>query len=200
MQETKFKVFIAGGNKKEEIEAICNGYATVVTEGEAPVGVRFEDGKVFGDIDAAKAAMEEMATGEAEMIAVPFKQYGEVENMIYTKKCVELTKRLEEATAKYEALAGRQHYSPETISAKTVTCKHCGAKYKVANLEGNICPNCKEDLRPKSVVAKEGRFKTAMEKLQVTSAASIKRCTRTSQIQAKMKPTKCWLVKMVYNV
>lgn len=55
------------------------------------------------------------------------------------------------------------HYKVRT-KQQTVSCRHCGTKYKTINLMRNTCSKCGKDMRPSSILEKSANLK---KKLQV---------------------------------
>ena len=50
------------------------------------------------------------------------------------------------------------HY--RNTKQKTVSCRHCGYRFNVAELFNNYCPVCRKDMRPETILKKEEDLRT----------------------------------------
>ena len=99
-----------------------------------------------------------------------------------------MEKRLAELKAEVEQDKTNLYYSPETVKAKYITCKHCGSKLSVAFLKQNDCPLCHEDLRPATI---KNRAEKKMEKL--------KKLAKEVKEYSDSHKAIYWLVKVEYH-
>ncbi len=186
---------------KSVISAECNSEAEKYSDcGSALYSpIRFITSKVYESQTKAEEAIEALDNGWYDSIAVPYLAYEGVK-VVYTQEHKRTVERYQEADKKYRALAIKQHYTPQTVTSKTVSCKHCGTRYMVEHLRGNRCCNCGQDLRPKSTLDRLEKMRANVDALHQRCNELADKCRRDTIRRKKLSATKMWLVKYEYHV
>ncbi len=82
----------------------------------------------------------------------------------------------------------KQHYSPENISLKKVTCKHCGMVFPITEIKGNHCACCGQDLRPKTTLERLESMEKHVNILRTRCKSEYSRCLRDTMRRKGIKP------------
>lgn len=70
-----------------------------------------------------------------------------------TQQYLKAVEALQKNQAKLQQSQSTIHY--KTTKQQTVSCRHCGYRFNVAELYTNYCPVCRKDMRPDTVLKKE---------------------------------------------
>ena len=129
--------------------------------------------------------------GFYRQVAVQFKYQND---FVPSKALENTTEKARQAIVAYRTLDGAFHF--ENHKSATVGCKNCGSKIALKYLRSNICPVCKEDLRPETT---QKRIKALKEKASVLidKRDSMERAERKKNLK---KAETYWLVKTEFHV
>ena len=99
-----------------------------------------------------------------------------------------------QAITAYQELNRAFHF--KNHKSATVGCKNCGSKIALKYLRSNICPVCKEDLRPETT---QKRIKALKEKADalIDKRDSMECAERKKNLK---KAETYWLVKTEFHV
>lgn len=162
----------------KEIRKECAYWATCNCDLEERGGYGFDDfdvnftNKIFEDYDEAVEYLED-TFGHYGQTAVRYKKYPKIEK---SKTELDLERRIEEYSKRIHAIDFTPHYAK--VSQATVKCKHCGSSLSTAycgKTFNNICPICKNDLRPESVLKKKESYQQTVMELQKKLKTEVKR-------------------------
>ncbi len=182
---------------KEDIFNCCNNI--VLDSGMDDDGldnIKFLEDQVYEDYEAAEKVIgdKKEQNGRYDCVAVLFYAYPTLE-IKYTKEHLKLEERYLKVCEKHQELEERIHYTTETVKSKTISCKHCGTRFSVENLNSNNCTHCYEDLRPQTVIDKIQKLQNQRQELFKKKEASHKKCEKDTAKRLKVKPEKYWLVQ-----
>lgn len=153
--------------------------------------IKWKDGiSPLQNYDKAREWIETNDSGCYDQLAVRYYEYPSVKS----SKKEELEKKLYEQQQKIHELSNTVHY--EGVSSAYVSCKKCGSKINsqyFGKTVYNLCPVCKEDLRPESALAAINAAKEKAKKIDAQCKVE------TERLQKKCKPTVRWLVKIEYH-
>lgn len=151
-----------------KISAECGEWATYNCDLQERCGrgfdyldVRFTD-KVFNSYDEAEEYLNS-TFGNYREIAVKYKKYPKVQP---NKNIADLERRIDEYSKRCNEL-NKPHYA--SVTQKTVKCKSCGSSLATeycGKTYRNICPICRADLRPESVLKKLADYEKTIQDLQ----------------------------------
>ncbi len=200
MQEICHRTFPYDTDRKT-IERVCDEKAQCHSEfGEGLCSpIRFITSKVYENKNKAAEAIKTLDNGHYDNIAVPYLEYRDAK-VIYTQEHKRTVERYQEAYKNYKELACKQHYTPQTVTSKTVSCKYCGTRYVVEHLRGNCCCNCGQDLRPKSTIERLEKMQANVNALHQRCEELADKCRRDTIRRQKESATKKWFVKYEYYV
>ncbi len=180
---------------KDYILYECNEYATRDGTHRDPIDkIRFIDRKTYPNLEEAEQAISDQDDGWYDCLAVPFYEYPNFE-VQYTKEYLAIYNRYQELRKKQQYLQKRLHYTPETVTSKTIGCKKCGMRIPVAQLRRNYCPNCSADLRPQSVLDKIDKLGKQISELEAKGSKIADKCKKDTARRMGIKQNKKWLVK-----
>lgn len=150
-----------------------------------PNSIRWIEDGISDTYDEAEKRINKLDRGWYDQIAVKYKSYKPCK----TKKFEKLRERLREAVNAVYEKKSKIHYSAKNVSSEFVGCKHCGSKIATKYIDSNLCPVCKTDLRPASV-------------LQAIKKAEEKKDEIGKLMEAEEKKGKyevLWLLKIEYH-
>lgn len=147
--------------------------------------------KIFDTREEAEEYVEKYFNNHNyEQIAV---RYKDIRNFKPSKKLINLWAKRDEMEKKYLSSSRSFYFSNHKSS--TVTCKKCGSRITLSYLRGNICPVCRADLRPETVIDKENSYKQKWNDYN-NEAEKLRREEYKKQIN---KATEKWLVKIEFH-
>lgn len=126
--------------------------------------------------------------------------YGQYAVRYYKANKLSPTKQLEELKGKYSVLKLKYQKAISEIHCKNfksqyISCKKCGSKLAVQYMCTNVCPLCRTDIRPQSVIDNIAK----MSKQLTIYENKIKQIDRERQMKQKNREV-MWKVKIEYHV
>lgn len=150
-----------------------------------PNHIRWIEDGISDSYDEAEKRIEKLDRHCYDQLAVKYKEYKPCK----TKKYEKLRERFVEAFNALREKKEKVHYSAKNISSEYVGCRHCGSKIATKYIDTNVCPVCRTDMRPASV-------------LQAIKKAEEKKNEIGKLLEAEQKKGKYevrWLVKIEYH-
>lgn len=141
---------------------------------------------VFNGYDEALAFIKSVDRGWYDSLAVRYRDFDGKETPALKKA----KEKLNAAIEKYSTSNNKFHFA-EAKSA-FIGCQTCGSKISHEYLEGNCCPVCGNDLRPKSTRDTIAKYKDNVDKARVLVTEEEKNAVAK---HSKIK----WLVKIEYH-
>ena len=139
----------------------------------------------------AQEFIEKNDKGWYDQLAVKYYDYPSLEK---TKKYEDLEKRINDWTKKLGLLSSNIHYS--NVKSKFISCPNCDSKLNTSFIKWNVCPICKNDMRPKTILDTIKRYKEIISNLN----NELKEEELKIQKRIKNKASIKWLVKIEYHV
>ena len=188
MHNIEYRNYPLNVNRKS-VQKELDAYAAYEDRHEGCSGlyrdIRWIENGISENYDEAIKRIEINDREDYDQLAVKYKQYHPVK----TKKLDTLRERFAEATKLLYEKERKIHYSAENVSVEFVSCRNCHSRFATKYLKTNVCPMCKEDLRPISTLEniENTRKKVAALKEQI------------KQEENKGKFDVRWLVKIEYH-
>ena len=147
--------------------------------------IRWLDGTIYEDEDAAEKAIERLDRGWYDQLAVKF--YRPVSGK-KTQKKTELEKKVKETCDDYTSK--NSVIWAAGVKAEYVGCRNCGSKMKRDLIRSNCCPVCHGDLRPDTTIKAISAAKARWDKAQKDLKSYVKEYSAKEVM---------WLVKIEYH-
>lgn len=173
---------------KKEISERCGRWATCNCDLEERGGfgydtldVHFTE-KIFDCYEDAEQYLES-TFGDYREIAVRYKKYPKLE----PNKAIEDLKRRLDEYQKRICKIDVPHYA--NVTQSTVKCKNCGSSLSTkycGKTYNNLCPVCKAELRPESVMKKRDSYKKTLSELQQKLKAEDRKQNQKNASKAEM--------------
>ena len=174
---------------RNKVQKGWDDYVAHADYGEGATGlpnpIRWVENGISNSYEEAMERIEKMDNGWYDQIAVKYKSY----KPCSTKKYNELKTRMHQAFDNYHEKMIRIHYAAENVKSEFITCKHCGSKIATKYIKTNICPVCRTDMRPQSVLQ-------SIENAQKKHAELLR---QMKEEEKKAKYEVRWLVKIEYH-
>lgn len=174
---------------RSKVQKELDHYVAVADAGEGATGlpnnIRWLDREpICLNYEAAEKKIEQKDSGWYDCLAVRY-----YEPMKYeSKKFSELKNKRLDA---YDDYLKKEHVTwAKNLTSEYVSCRHCGSKLKRNLLFNNVCPVCKQDLRPDTTLKIVEAAKRKWAKLDTD-------CKNYEQEHAPK--TVKWLVKIEYH-
>lgn len=188
---------------KSIILAEIDEFVKEETRGEGGNGIgqiRWYDNDICEDWAKAEEFLSAHENGWYDCLAVRYKEFPGVD-FTESKKIVELRKREKQLSIEYIKHNSIVHY--KGVKSEYISCRTCGSKIASRYFGDeygqikNICPVCKEDIRPQSTLDRLSRMKEKLNSLSTKINSMEDEFIKKEQ--SKMKPTIKWLVKFEYH-
>lgn len=181
---------------KDEIFSIVNERAICEGNYHTPLNnpIRWHDNLVLNSYDEAVDYIDNHDFSYGQ-IAVKYKHQNDFKP---SKTLVALKERAAKARREHYELNNAYHF--KNHKSATIGCKKCGSKisleYHKKYHKNNVCPVCREDLRPASTLERIAALKKKEEDLS-------KQCyerEKAERMKSISKATTYWLVKTEFHV
>jgi len=173
---------------REKISKECGRWATCNCDLEERGGCGYDSLDVkftyetFDTYDEAEKYLEG-TFGNYREIAVKYKKYPKVQP---SKAITDLERRIEEYSKRCNEL-NKPHYA--NVTQKTVKCKICGSSLATeycGQTYRNICPVCRADLRPDSILKKIDSYEATIIDLKKKLKDEEKKQNQKNAAKAEM--------------
>ena len=152
-----------------------------------PGSIRWID-YICEDYEAAEQYIDNHDKGWYDQLAVKYRS--PKQNTKPSAKLTQLQEQLKKYRTKLMEYNQKIHY--KGVKSAYVGCKNCGSKLSTKYINSNLCPMCRTDLRPESILNTISSLKTKEKELsKKIREEELKQLKKNAEIR--------WLVKIEYH-